>query len=233
MPGHWSVRRLVSLAAVAMLHAAIVLGLIVALQVRIRLSSTPEPISAAILPSTAPASSASASGGRPPSANPRAPRIPIGPMSIAAPDFALPSAPGASIDWDAEAARAAAAVSSRPKIHEFGQVRKAQFSRRRTPPPRTRLATSTGTSTVGSSGSVIVVTSFPVFHRLECPRSSPARSQAGRYVRTTRSRAGSIQLRSAAMMLLGQPSECGHLGCSEFYVCGSITLEISAQSRRL
>jgi len=122
MPGHWSVRRLVSLAAVAMLHAAIVLGLIVALQVRTRLSSTPEPISAAILPSTAPASSASASGGRPPSANPRAPRIPIGPMSIAAPDFALPSAPGTSIDWDAEAARAAAAVSSRPKIHESGQV---------------------------------------------------------------------------------------------------------------
>jgi hypothetical protein len=112
----------VSLAAVAMLHAAIVVSLIVALQMRTRLSSTPEPISAAILLSTAPVSSRSSIEGRPPSANPRAPRIPVEPMSIAAPEFALPSAPGTSIDWDAEAARAAAAVASRPKIHEFGQV---------------------------------------------------------------------------------------------------------------
>jgi hypothetical protein len=43
-------------------------------------------------------------------------------MSIAAPEFALPSAPGTSIDWDAEAARAAATVASRPKTHEFGQI---------------------------------------------------------------------------------------------------------------
>jgi len=111
----------VALAAVAMLHAAIVVGLIVALQTRTRLSSTPAAISAAILLSTAPVSSTSSIGGRPPSANPRAPRIPIEPSS-AVPEFAVPSAPGTSIDWDAEAARAAAAVASRPQIHEFGQV---------------------------------------------------------------------------------------------------------------
>ena len=113
---------MVSLAAVAMLHAAIVVGLIVALQTRIRLSSTPEPISAAILVLTPPVSSTRSIGGPPPSANPRAPRIE--PMSIAAPEFDLPSAPGTSIDWDAEATRAAAAVTGRPKIHEFGQVPK-------------------------------------------------------------------------------------------------------------
>jgi hypothetical protein len=112
----------VSLAAVAMLHAAIVVGLIVALQMRTRLSSTPEPISAAILLSTAPVASTSAIAGRPPRTSPRAPRIPIEPMSIGAPEFALPNAPGTSVDWDAEAARAAAAVATRPKIHEFGQV---------------------------------------------------------------------------------------------------------------
>jgi len=43
-------------------------------------------------------------------------------MSIAAPEFTLPSAPRTSIEWDAEAARAAAAVAGRPKIHEFGHI---------------------------------------------------------------------------------------------------------------
>ena len=121
-PGHLSVRRVVSLAAVAMLHVAVVVGLMIALQVRIRPSPTPAAISATILLSTAPPYRTSSIGSRLPSANPRAPTTAIEPMSIGAPDFALPSAPSTSVDWDAEAARAAAAVASRPKIHEFGQL---------------------------------------------------------------------------------------------------------------
>jgi hypothetical protein len=103
----------------------------VVLRTSTRSSSREDFVSISILVPAPPPPSAALNRQRPPTTNQIGPITPIEPLIVPPPEISLPNAPSTSIDWDAEASRAAAAITETPKYREFGRAPKGVIE-----PPR-------------------------------------------------------------------------------------------------
>lgn len=132
-PGARSVRRAAACAAVIALHAGLVITLGVSLRTAGRRSYAAPVISTLILLPRQTARSPPPEKERPYSFSSQAPLEPVGPPNILPPEFSLPISPETSIDWGAEAGRAAAQVTEAKKFREFGHHGSAQAPQSRGP----------------------------------------------------------------------------------------------------
>jgi hypothetical protein len=120
-PGPRSVRRrAAAFAAVTALHAVLVITLGVALRTAARRSSAAQVISTFILLPAPTVRTPPPEKQRPSPFSERAPLETVGPPAVLPPEISLPIAPEASIDWGAEAGRAAAAMTEAKKFRDFG-----------------------------------------------------------------------------------------------------------------
>jgi hypothetical protein len=125
-PGTWSVRRGVAFAAVVALHAGLVITLTLALRPPTRSSSQGNFVSTLIFLST-PVPPAASARRRSQIATGIAPLAPVEPLNVPPPQIDFPIGADTSIDWSAEARRAATAVTSAPNFREFGRSPKADL----------------------------------------------------------------------------------------------------------
>jgi hypothetical protein len=122
---HWSLRRVVVLATVAALHALLVVSLMITLRASFPSSSPQEFLSTFILSPT-PSAAQTPNREPPPITNQRGLITPVEPLIVPRPEIDLPATPGTSIDWAAEAERAAAAVTKSPKFRQLGTLPKGR-----------------------------------------------------------------------------------------------------------
>jgi hypothetical protein len=113
-------------AAVAALHAGLVITLIVTLRTPTRQSSADDFVSALIFLST-PLPPTSLSRRRPVVGESTAP-VPVEPPVTSLPEIGGPADAETSIDWHEEAHREAAVVTGAHRFREFGQIPKADLS---------------------------------------------------------------------------------------------------------
>lgn len=123
-PRTWGLRRGVAFAAVVALHAGLVLTLTVALRTPTRPSSPTDFISALIFLSAPALPAASANRRRREVASEILRPAPVEQPETPLPQISFPGSADTSIDWSAEARRAAVAVTTVPKVREFGRIPK-------------------------------------------------------------------------------------------------------------
>jgi len=125
--------RAAACAAVIALHAGLLITLGVALRTADRRSPAAELISTLILLPAPPVRSPPAAKQRPTFLGEQIPLDSVEPPTLPPPETPLPITPGTSVDWAAEAGRAAAAVTEAKKFREFGHRSAQSGSQPRTP----------------------------------------------------------------------------------------------------
>ncbi len=118
-------RRGVAFAAVVALHVGLVVALTLALRTPAPSSSATDFVSSLVfLPAPLPLAAPAKERSQP--ANQITAPLPVERLSVAIPQIDFPTGAQPSIDWDAEARRAAGAVTAAPaQVREFGQIPQA------------------------------------------------------------------------------------------------------------